>query len=523
MTTHLLFHEAPAATGKFDSAPRGGAQPRRRLQGRCCGRRRRSIPTTAAAIVTGTLLVGAVPVRADWRSAHANSANTGFVMVDTEPARFPMAQQPLGAVAPGANPVIGPDGTVYIGTIQGQLRAFHADGTPYWTRQINSTHGGIFAAPVVGADGSVYVVSSIHYRDHRDGVTNERNDSFLHKFTAGGAWVFATPFPEEFSDFPARANRGATTAPPNIWSFNGTEAIIVPAAYRRFGNGTDFANDTDVRLIAFSTVGSVLANQLVTGAPSPTTTSDCDNPVCLTIEFFEWCFIGWPDTCNFLGDPHMPLGDAGFPMPGVAIRSDLQGGAPFVMVTDGRHDKVAYAFSPQTGFSELSRSSHFSREFTTPPVVRPNGDTITGTKDGYLTITTATFGQAVSGYGLGTLTAAPTRLANGKLVVVSREGTMTLLGGYRRQVQLGGESIAAAAASCNHVFVASTNELATYSASTLTLVASVPWVDGGRAAPVIGPNGNVYAIAANTLYVFPAPWRPIWDTRPPSCALLAPI
>jgi outer membrane protein assembly factor BamB len=478
---------------------------------------------TAAIVAWGTLLGGAVPAIADWRHAHGSSANTGFVMIDTEPARWPMVQQPLGALAPGANPVIGPDGTVYIGTLQGQLRAFHADGTPYWTRQINSTHGGIFAAPVVLADGTIYVVSTIHYRDHRDGVTNERNDSFLHKFTAGGAWIFASPFPEEFSDLPARANRGATTAPPNVWRFNGTEAIIVPAAYRRFGYGTDFANDIDVRLIAFSTDGAVLANQLVTRAPAPTTTTDCDDPVCLTIRFYEECFIGWPDTCNFVGSPGSPLQEAGFPMPGVAIRADAQGAAPLVMVTDGRHDKVAYAFSPQAGFSQLARSSHLIRQFTTPPVVRPNGDTVFGTRDGYLTVTTASLGQTVSGYGLGTLTAAPTRLANGRLVVVSREGTMTLLGGSRRQVELGGESIAAAAASCNHVFVATTNEFATYSASTLALVASVPWIDGGRAAPVIGPSGHVYAIAANTLYVFPPPWRPVWDTRPPSCALLPPI
>jgi hypothetical protein len=444
-------------------------------------------------------------------------------MIDTAPARWPQVR-PLGSMAPRANPVVGTDGTVYVGNLQGELRAFHADGTPYWTRALNSLHGGIFAAPVVDADGSIYVVSTIHYTDHRNGVTNERNDSFLHKFLPGGAWVFAVPFLEELSGSPTVANRGATTAPPNIWRSNGSEAIVVPVAYKRLGDGTDLRY-TDLKLIAFPTTGAVLANQLVTRAESPETTYVCDNLLCMIIEVFDECinFGGWQFSCPFFATADVPLSGAGFPLPGVAIRSDPQGGAPLVMVTDGRHDKVAYAFSPQTGFTQVARSSHLVRQFTTPPVVRPNGDTLTGTRDGYLTVTTANFGQLVIGSGLGALTAAPTRLADGRILVVSREGTMSVLGGYRREIQLTGESIASAAASCNHVFVATTNELATFDARTLAWVHSVSWVDGGLAAPVIGPYGHVYAIAANALHVFPAPWRPIWETRLPSCAILAPI
>ena len=92
-----------------------------------------------------------------WQHAHGSSTNTGFSKVDTAPAASHRPFTYLGAIAPGANPVVGPDGTVYIGNLQGQLHAFHADGTPYWTRQLNGLHGGIFAAPVVGNDGSIYV------------------------------------------------------------------------------------------------------------------------------------------------------------------------------------------------------------------------------------------------------------------------------------------------------------------------------------------------------------------------------
>ena len=57
-----------------------------------------------------------------WETAHANSANTGFARVDTTPARTPMRIVALGPVAPGANPVVAPDGTVYIGTVQPPFR-----------------------------------------------------------------------------------------------------------------------------------------------------------------------------------------------------------------------------------------------------------------------------------------------------------------------------------------------------------------------------------------------------------------
>ena len=468
--------------------------------------------TRAAALMTaGALLASALPAQAAWEHAHGDSANTGFARIDTVAAVVPVQYAQLGPIAPGANPVIAPDGTLYIGNLAGELRAFHPDGRPYWTRQLNSGHGGILAAPVVGADGSVYVVSGIHYTDHRGGVTNERTDSFLHKFAPGGGWVGATPFPEQFSASPTVVNRGATTAPPNIWRSNGTEAIIVPVVYR-----SPVAKD--LRLIAFSTSGDVLADQLVTQGSSPTTTGGgsagynlCVSALGGTSNPFGllFCAIGeaaGAGEFGFTGDPEpLPLAYAGFPLPGVAIRPDPQGGAPLVMVSDAKHDKIAYTFSPQTGFSEVSRRRHLKRTLTTPPVVRANGYTVVGTGEGVLTSTSPGFTEAVISSGLGILTAAPTRLDDGRLVVVSREGLLSVIGGTLWQVLLGGESIASAAASCTHLFVASTNEFVTYDVKNMTRVARVSWVGGGLAAPVISPSGHVYAIASDSLYVFPPP------------------
>jgi hypothetical protein len=77
--------------------------------------------------------------------------------------------------------------------------------------------------------------------------------------------------------------------------------------------------------------------------------------------------------------------------------------------------------------------------------------------------------------------------------------------GVESITKLNGESIASAAASCTHLFVATTDELVTYDVTNMTPVATVPWFGGGRAAPVIGPTGAVYAIASDVLFVFAPP------------------
>jgi hypothetical protein len=107
---------------------------------------------------------------------------------------------------------------------------------------------------VVAADGSVYVVSSIHRKD-ADGFSKA---SSLHKFTPGGGLVFSKPFP--LSNIYPFTDGGVTTAAPNIWSWAGNEAIIVPVIYTGLGR-------ENLSLIAFSTNGTVLGQTDVTTTP----------------------------------------------------------------------------------------------------------------------------------------------------------------------------------------------------------------------------------------------------------------
>src|SRR4029077_16131035 len=152
-------------------------------------------------------------------------------------------------------------------------------------------------------------------------------DSYLHKFSPDGAWVFAMPFPElpqRLSSVPGLTNRGATTAPPSIWRWDNTEAITVPVIYPVFSAGARWG---DLRLVAFSTSGTLLANQLVSLAESPETTGgvggdpwDFMTPclalnlwnaesVCLIV-YYANGFSGFSDEGSF------PLSGAGIPLPG---------------------------------------------------------------------------------------------------------------------------------------------------------------------------------------------------------------
>jgi hypothetical protein len=166
---------------------------------------------------------------------------------------------------------------------------------------------------------------------------------------------------------------------------------------------------------------------------------------------------------------------------------------------------VAYKFDLETGFSEIYRFSDADARLSGPPVALDNVVAAVGTEDGRLKFERDNFFIE----GLGSITAAPTRMADGRLVVIERFGRMSIINGDSLVLQqpLNGPSIASAAASCTHLYVSSTDELVTFDMKTMTPVAHLPWTEGGRHAPIIGPLGHVYAITNYGLFVFAAPRR----------------
>jgi hypothetical protein len=448
------------------------------------------------------LLMVARVSAANWPTAHGASDNTGLAKVVTNPAKTPTGFADVGRVAPGANPVTGPDGTVYVGNLAGEVIALHPDGKPFWKRTLNSPQG-IFASPAVGSDGSVYVVSTMSIRDHRGGQTTYIRGVFLNKFTSSGGLLFSIPFPKTalypFTD------GGVSAAPPNIWHYNGTEVIMVPAIYTGAGKN-------EVRVIAFSTGGAVIGDKRVT-LQEGEITGGCDCLLQTIIDYISECFITNP-VCTYTStDVVMPFREGGWAQPGVAIW-EYPGYSPYVWVADNIRSTVAYKFDPTTGFSEIYRFSDKKDRLSSPPTALDNVMAAVGTSDGVLKFERDS-NFTVSGWGA--ITAATTRMADGRLAVIGRYGTLFLMSGHSVSFQqtLNGYSVASAAASCTHLFVSSTEELVTFDVRTMSVVARVPWTDGGRHAPVIGPQGHVYAMTNFGLFVFAPPSAAELQAIPP--------
>jgi hypothetical protein len=439
---------------------------------------------TGATVTIVLVLATVSTAQMSWSRAHADGSNDGFLDVSTAPAgRGSLSIPHIGTFAPGTGPVIGTDGTVYIGNEQGKVFAFHANGTPAWSRELPHGHA-VKASPVVSSDGSIFVVSGTVVREHRGAELTVRYQSFLNRFTPGGGWTW-TEFPEQYSTFELYRGSGVTGAAPNIWRFGAAEVLMVPVVYRVPGG-------TETRLLALSLTGAPLADVLVKHV-SDEVTSD---PF-------------WPT-------PFHPgvVAPSAVPFPGVAI--SFQGGTPFVMVSDRNHDLVGFTFEINGSagqFTERFRTHDDGVVFASPPVVLSDGHTVIGTTDGRLEFAGPNTSAVQAASGLNSVYAAPTRTADGRLVIVGwmRDGaSVAVLRGNALQSRLAltGESIASAAASRTHVFVATAKAFLTFDATTMGPVQKFDWVGGGLWPPVIGPQGHVYAMATNILFVFPPPRQP---------------
>jgi outer membrane protein assembly factor BamB len=463
------------------------------------------VPTTSrlaeqvVASATAVALMSSGSFQASWQSAHGTRANTGFVNVTTARAgRGSVSVPGLGTFAPGAGPVVALDGTVYLGTLGGKVIALRADGRPFWQRDITPGQA-IVASPAIDSEGSVYVTGVRHrtIRDHRDGKTTTRTvfEATLHKFTSSGGWVAQTPFP-------VHANTtAATSAPPNIVRAGAQEFIVVPAVYN-----TPPIQRT--RLVTFSTAGAVVADPVVASATGTAIGGGgirwpalCLVPVAGQI----YCLGCSGGRCDFT-PPTTPSALPPPPMPGAAVFTFPGGNTPFVIVSNQLHEVVGFTMSGVT-FTERFRVREEKHRLSSPPMTLPDGHTLVGTANGAVVFAGPNGDKLPPVVNLGRVHAAPTMTADGRAVVLQSNGKITVLqnGVVVANTSVPGETIVSAAASRTHVFVSTTEGFYTLDPSTMSVVSTFDWVGGGVSPPAIGPNGHVYALASNILFVFPPP------------------
>lgn len=423
-----------------------------------------------------------------WEHPHGNGANNSFADVNTAPAGAGSLSVPgLGSFAPGAGPVIAPDGTVYLGTTEGRLIALRADGGELWAAQLPSPQG-IVSSPVIGSDGAIYVVGlSLPVRDHREGSVVTVYQAWLHKFAPTGERVWESPFP-------AQRNRALPyygprlTGAPNVAMSNGEEYVMVPAVHRAFGR--------DYYIVAFSARRGASVAFLVSYIPDEITGTGFpwEPP-----DWWPFDFIHGPEGIAFPGLP-----------PVAAVSSG--GTLPFIVVSDRVHDVVLLTFEPVQGFVERFRLRDTNRAMLSAPSVLRGDHSALGTDTGEVVFAWPSPipvpPVSVLGGISGRIFASVTRAADAELaVVVSVYNGLALLRNHRfqRRVYLDGLTVVPAAASRTNVFVSTDNALFTFNSDVTSELRRFNWVGGGTSPPVIGPSGRVYAIASNILFIFPPP------------------
>jgi hypothetical protein len=440
------------------------------------------------ALGAAAILALAAPALA-WQTAHGAPDNTGTVNVRTARAATPIATNAaLGDIAPGAGPVIAPDGTLYLGNMQGTLMSFRPDGAPAWTRDIGGFQS-ILTSPAIGSDGSIYVIGSAFVRDNTTSPATQKRITELHKFTAGGGWLWHRPFPG--TDL-----SGVLPASPNILQLGGSDVVIVPSGGTYAARLTAFSGDS----------GAILAHHTVTNRPpSISGGASWEDVMCAVVQVGGACGF----STSLPGSPQQDRLPAALkvPFPAVAVYTPADG-TPMILMSDGFQDLVGFSFNGNA-FEERFRVHDDKRYLSSPPLAWPDGHAMINT-GGYETNPQVMY----AGLGFSTIRAAasysqaaPAALGNSRHSLVERFGGLTIMSGVTilRRVALPGHSIAAAAASQNLIFVSTASALHTFDKAKLTLLASFSWSGGGVAQPVIGPQGHVYAIANDILYVFAPP------------------
>ena len=424
-----------------------------------------------ARILIAALLAAmfAAPVKAQtWDQAHGDSMNAGYANVTTAPATgTPTLIGSHGPFAPGAGFAIASNGYFFVGNDSGGVFGFSADGsTKPFVAQLEDGES-IAGAPLIGPNDDIYVVAV-------KGRGTRQPESSLSRFTIGGT-------PRERQLFPEHGgSRGEVMGAPVVFrTGNGANALI--AAVVSYPNQVSAGYET--RLVTFVNGNPFIDQRVDVLVPETGEAAD----VVATNQL-------------------KPRG-------GVAIFTPGSGNQPYFLVSDGFQSLSGFRFT-NNGLVEdfhLRDDSRFHSIVGTPML----------TVDGYYYVGT-TKGLMIGhpGNQLPLFTKKEMK-TNAPAAALRKPGRVAVGGGHPVDLYYGtqpgsswhhgGETHTAIAASYTHFYVSYTDALLTFDNQNVQPSGRFDWSGGGQNPPAIGPQGHVYAIANNAIYVFPPPKATVFD------------
>lgn len=397
-----------------------------------------------------------------WDQAHGDSMNAGYANVSTAPATgAPTLIERYGPIAPGAGFAIASNGYFFFGNALGGVFGFTADGTAKpFAVQLEAGES-IAGAPLIGPNDDIYIVGV-------KGRGTRQPESSLSRFTIGGVAKERQLFPQH------GGSRGEVMGAPVVFrTANGANALVAAAvAYPNQSSG-----GYETRLVTF-----------VNGTPF------LDQRVDVLVPETE-------EAADVVATNQLK------PRGGVAIFTPGSGNQPYFLVSDGFQSLSGFRFT-NAGLVEEFHLRDDARFHTIvgTPMISPDGLYYVGTTGGLM------IGRPANQLPLFTKKEMKT---NAPATALRKPGAVAVAGGNPLDIYRGtnlvqsyhhsGESNTATASSYTHFYVSTTNAFLTYSNPEHLPAGEFAWTGGGQNPPAIGPKGHVYAIANNTIYVFPPP------------------
>jgi len=135
-------------------------------------------------IVTQAGTSGSCLANSVWPKFHGNMQNTGLSSIDTSANTGTLKWSYTTGNSINSSPAIGADGTIYVGSEDGNLYAINPNGGLKWSY---TTGSWIESSPAIGADGTIYVGSY----DNKLYAINP-NGTLKWSYTTGN-YIFSSP------------------------------------------------------------------------------------------------------------------------------------------------------------------------------------------------------------------------------------------------------------------------------------------------------------------------------------------
>lgn len=427
---------------------------------------------------------------AKWQQYHANGPNQGFTLVNSAPATNPQWVLEIGPVGYGS-PVIGTDGTIYIGTLDGELVAVNPNGTINWRLNITrTTRDKIMGSPAIGSDNNIYVVTTVNSvaRDHRGGgnTTKRTRKSSLHSISPTGEVLWSTDFPDNAA--PSGLG-GYTNSSPKVWG-SPNPFIFVPAIYETAGHA--------IELLIFNNNGILVHRADIASYPPEPIVAD--GPSLGGILDGIWDFISSPidfDTSGVSNGPSLEK-RFGWPEPSITIVDYASYEQPLIVFEDNFKTMSCFRFNPTFAIAEFLWTQKSPKVRLRSSVAAfTNGTLVVGERSGAIAAYSINTGEELGKpwYKADKPVMAPPASFGRQIYFCTDDHFIALESDYTlwQKHKLDGKCLGAPALSAKFAYVSTTDALYTFSFDLQTVVKNDD-VLGGVSSPTISPNGTVYVM-----------------------------